>query len=292
VSLCLCVSVSCRHSDILQSSDQDACSPEQALLVGECLNATIADGGPFDGCFVDRANFGRQMLADYRVNRRTPPGFTPQMVEALPAAQALLLQEMQAAVGPAHVVLAKEHMGLAGSGDGRYVNALMLNDGLCSQYAKLTAASGRWYDPDTCLAQLDAGLAAVARGQLLQARAMGDLHGDAGNGNFTFTLAAFLAIAGDASFYSYADSSAHDCYELGFTPWRPEYDRPLGQPLALAERRGDNGTLFKRSFAHGVDVMVDVYRGLAVIDWGGGARSVAGGAGAEALLQRAWDGAG
>jgi hypothetical protein len=261
----------------------------RALLVRECLNATTAGGGPFDGCFVDRANFGRQMLADYRINGRTPPRFTSQMVATLPAAQALLLYEMQAAVGPERLVLAKEHMGLAGSGDGRYVNSLMMNDGLCSQYAKITAVSGRWYDPATCLAQLNAGQAAAARGQLLQARAMGPLSGKAGDGNFTFTLATFLVIAGNASFYSYADNSNHNSYELGYTPWRPEYDRPLGLPLALAERRGANGTLFRRSFKHGVNVMVDVYRGLAVIDWGGKTQSVAGGAGAETLLQRAWD---
>ena len=214
----------------------------RALLVGECLNSTDARQGPFDGCFVDRANFGRQMLADFRANGRTPPGFTPQMVAALPPAQALLLQEMQTAVGPKRLVLAKEHMGLAGSGDGRYVNSLMMNDGLCSQYAKITAVSGHWYDPDACLAQMNAGLAAVARGQLLQARAMGPLYGRPGLGNFTFTLAAFLVIAGNASFFSYADNSGHNSYELGYTPWRPEYDLPLGEPLSLAERRGDNGT--------------------------------------------------
>ncbi len=261
----------------------------RALLVGECLNATAAGSGPFDGCFVDRANFGRQLFADYRANGRTPPRFTPQMVESLPGAQALLLQEMQAAVGPNHLVLAKEHMGLAGSGDGRWVNSLMMNDGLCSQYAKTTATSGHWYDPASCLAQLNAALAAVARGQLLQARAMGPLSGNAGDGNFTFTLAAFLVIAGNASFYSYADNTGHNSYELGYTPWRPEYDRPLGQPLALAERRGVNGTLLRRSFTHGVNVMVDISNGLAVIDWGGNTRSIAGAAGTETLLQQAWD---
>ena len=131
----------------------------------------------------------------------------------------------------------------------------------------------------------------AARGQLLQARAMGPLSGSVGDGNFTFTLATFLVIAGNSSFYSYADNSGHNSYELGYTPWRPEYDRPLGLPLALAERRGANGTLLRRSFQRGVTVMVDVYRGLAVIDWGGNMQSVAGGAGAETLLQQAWDNA-
>eukprot|EP01052_Picozoa_sp_SAG31_P012449 SAG31_NODE_729_length_12511_cov_7.059293_2_plen_219_part_00 len=211
------------------------------------------------------------------------------MVAALPPAQALLLQEMQTAVGPHRLVLAKEHMGLAGSGDGRYVNSLMMNDGLCSHYAKLTAVSGHWYDPVACLAQMNAGLAAVARGQLLQARAMGPLSGEAGLGNFTFTLAAFLAIAGNASFYSYADNSGHNSYELGYTPWRPEYGIPLGEPLSLAERRGENGSLFKRSFRHGVRVTIDAYQGLAVIDWGDREKNVAGGPRAEEMLRQAWD---
>ena len=115
----------------------------RSLLVGECLNATDAQGGPFDGCFIDRANFGLQMLANYKINGRTPAGFTAQMVSDLPPAQAMLLQEMQAAVGPGRLVLAKEHMDLAGSGDGRYVNSLMANDGLCSRYAKINEASVR-----------------------------------------------------------------------------------------------------------------------------------------------------
>jgi hypothetical protein len=34
------------------------------LLVQECVNATDLGGGVFDGCFIDRANFGKQMLAN------------------------------------------------------------------------------------------------------------------------------------------------------------------------------------------------------------------------------------
>ena len=217
----------------------DVASPEmRQLLVDECVNATDLRKGPFDGCFIDRANFGKQMEADYRINSRTPAGFTPQMVSALAAAQPLLLSEMQAAVGPKRLILAKEHGGLAGYGDGSFVNALMMSDGLCSRYAKINAAEHRWLDSAACLAQMEAALAAVSRGQLLQARAMGPLSGPSGDGNFSFTLGAFPAVAGDASFFSYADNSGHNSYELGYTPWRPEYDWALGPPLGLAQRRG------------------------------------------------------
>ena len=245
------------------------------LLVEECLNSTDKRGGPFDGCFIDRANFGKQLEAQYRENGRTPAGFTPKMVVDLAAAQPLLLSELQSAVGPDRLILAKEHGGLAGYGDGKYVNSLMMNDGLCSRYAKIDVDT--WFDPAVCLAQMEASAGAVSRNQLLQARAMGDLTGPTGDGNFTFTLAAFLAVAGDSSFFSYASNSAHNSYEMGYTPWRAEYDWPLGKPLGLADRSGANRSTFARRFASGTNVSVDVLRGCARIDWSHGERSIAGG---------------
>ena len=141
----------------------------------------------------------------------------------------------------------------------------MMNDGLCSRYAKIDVDT--WFDPVDCLAQMEAGLGAVSRNQLLQARAMGDLTGPTGDGNFTFTLAAFLAVAGDSSFFSYASNSAHNSYEMGYTPWREEYGWPLGKPLGPRKQLG--GYKWVRRFEHAV-VTVDLDEPLGpgtAIEW-------------------------
>jgi len=234
------------------------------LLVSECVNATSAGGGPFDGCFIDRANYGREMLAVYRQTGHTPPLLTPTDVEGLSAGGDALLAEVQAAVGPA-LVVAKMHGDLAGWGPAS-TNAYMFNDGLCSRYDKVNRAAGGWLDGPGCLDQMQAVLAATARGATVQCRAMGPTTGPDGQGNLTFTLAAFLAVAGNMSYFSYA-SNGHDSYELGFTMWPSEFDRPLGPPTGPAVRSGPNGSVFHRKFASGTAVVVDALRGTANIDW-------------------------
>jgi hypothetical protein len=251
------------------------------LEVDECLNATDLRGGPFDGCFIDRANFGLQMLANYKKSAKVPKGFTPAEVEGLASGGQRLLGQLQAAVGSTRYILAKEHMGEAGCGDGAYVNSIMANDGLCSVYSSLQPSlynrSGLWYDPAACMVQLECLLRTVKRGQLTQSRAMGPLVGvpsAQARGNETFTLAAFLSIAGEHSYFSYASNSAHDSYDMYTTPWLAQYDRKLGAPLGLATRGGVNGSVFTRRFEH-VNVSFSALEGKAELCWSDGQCDVA-----------------
>ena len=161
---------------------------------------------------------------------------------------------------------------------------MQANDGLCSAYSSLQPrlynATGLWYDPLACMAQLQCLLLAVERGQLTQSRAMGPLKGKGVPeveiaGNVTFTLAAFLSVAGEHSYFSYASNSVHDSYDMYSTPWLEEYERRLGAPLGPAKRSGTNGSVFTRRFEN-VNVSFNALEGTAKICWGDGHCDVAG----------------
>eukprot|EP00051_Salpingoeca_urceolata_P029431 m.489896 g.489896 ORF g.489896 m.489896 type:complete len:413 (-) comp27246_c0_seq1:88-1326(-) len=252
------------------------------LLVQECNSAvtrkvTPANVPAFDGCFLDRANFGLEMLRDYQATGKTPRGFTPAMVQGLAKGGPTLLQALQEHIGDSGgLLVAKEHGSRAGYDDGKYVNGLMFNDGLCSDYAKAKAP----YDPNKCLAQLEAVLLAAQRGQLVQARTMAPLAEAVEDfvsapmpatetEQQTFLVACFLAVASNTTYFAFADNG-DGSYAFAHTPWLAAYDKPLGEPLGPATRTGPNGTHFHRSFRCGTTVDVDLLTKKTTIAWGKG----------------------
>ena len=72
-------------------------------------------------------------------------------------------------------------------------------------------------------------------------------------------------MAGNHTYFSYASNGGHS-YDLGETPWLPEYDYPLGEPLGEAKASPDNRT-FSRAFASGTTVRLDLRTRSAHIAW-------------------------
>ena len=64
--------------------------------------------------------------------------------------------------------------------------------------------------------------------------------------SFTFTLAAFLAVAGNASLYSYADNSGHNSYALGGPT---HYYTQLPQPSLISRQSHSNKKSTMKSFS-------------------------------------------
>lgn len=76
-----------------------------------------------------------------------------------------------------------------------------------------------------------------------------------------YCLAAFLIVAGEYSYWSNGDGWGSTNF-----PWLPEFDRPLGKPLADAESYG-NGRYF-RQFEH-LNVSIDTTAKNGTIAWHG-----------------------
>ena len=73
--------------------------------------------------------------------------------------------------------------------------------------------------------------------------------------NATYSLAAFLAAAGENSYFG-------DGAWSGQWTWLPEYDRPLGAPLGPPERDAADPLVFRRSFEH-LGLLVDTRNSIA-----------------------------
>ena len=93
--------------------------------------------------------------------------------------------------------------------------------------------------------------------------------------DFNFSLGLFLLVAADHTYFSYASNRA-DSYALAATPWRAEYDRPLGRPLgpasppilaAAVPARPHGQLVFKRQFESGTSVVLDLLARTVVINW-------------------------
>ena len=76
-----------------------------------------------------------------------------------------------------------------------------------------------------------------------------------------YCLAAFMIVMGEYSYWGMGDG-----WTTGSFPWIPEYDRPLGKPLGVAQSRGP-GKYF-REFAH-LNVSLDTTLKTAKILWHG-----------------------
>ena len=83
-------------------------------------------------------------------------------------------------------------------------------------------------------------------------------------GDLTDYLSAFLVAAGKYSYYGCGNwtTSGNDTTALF---WHPEYDKPLGAPLALATYEGGQ---WKRQFASGTVAIFDTATNKGVINWG------------------------
>jgi hypothetical protein len=76
-----------------------------------------------------------------------------------------------------------------------------------------------------------------------------------------YCLAGFLIVAGEHSYWGMGDG-----WGVNNFPWYPEFDRPLGKPLAAAEQRG--GGQYFRAFEH-LNVTLDTTKKTAAIRWHG-----------------------
>eukprot|EP01052_Picozoa_sp_SAG31_P010488 SAG31_NODE_575_length_13961_cov_41.577550_10_plen_421_part_00 len=76
-----------------------------------------------------------------------------------------------------------------------------------------------------------------------------------------YCLAAFLVVAGEYSYWGMGSG-----WSTGSFPWYPEFERPLGKPLGVAETRGP-GKYF-RKFEH-LNVSLDTTQKTAQILWHG-----------------------
>ena len=139
-------------------------------------------------------------------------------------------------------------------------------------------------------AEMAVASAATARGQVLLAHGCGPteagermqagcLRGDCIH-EFNFTLATFLIVAGNHSYYSYA-SNALDGSAMGVGAWEfvsyrekwwPQYEQPLGPPRGLGVRGWTDpegvyfDDVYTRQFAH-AHVWVNVRTRNGIVRW-------------------------
>ena len=79
--------------------------------------------------------------------------------------------------------------------------------------------------------------------------------------DFQFSLAAFLIVASETSFFGYSDR-----WYYNGTKWHDEYDLPLGKPLGLATR-SPGTSVWTREFASGTKVQINVANQKSSIQW-------------------------
>jgi len=81
------------------------------------------------------------------------------------------------------------------------------------------------------------------------------------NGTHHFSLAAYLIIANDKSYYRYGDgANFHSKY---MTYWHSDFAQELGAPLGDAQK---NGYIYTRSFEH-AEVVIDFQNQTSSITW-------------------------
>jgi hypothetical protein len=233
------------------------------MQITECREAWIADcvaatAGGCDGCFIDRSN-DMTHLNNTKAGQMTA-------ADAARFEQAHLdtLKELNTRLAALDKFAISNNEGRVSLG----TTTMMIED---------FAASGQ------CVETM---LEAVAHNLTVQAHA-GDLADEpptaAGTRTvsppssncaegITNSLSAFLIAAGRYSYYHCATGwqspamwpAAHD----DWLTWRPEYDRPLGEPVGLAVKTGD---VWTRSFKTGTHVAFDGVKGNGTIVWSDGA---------------------
>ena len=106
-------------------------------FVAACVNATTNNG--FDGCFIDSAGYARGPPYP-NTNAKTQLNFAKKCKTSLSAIESIgsgtisLLAELQAAVGPSKLIIAKDSFG---GGSEKYVNSIFPMDTFCSCYRSM-----------------------------------------------------------------------------------------------------------------------------------------------------------
>ena len=223
----------------------------QQMFVEDCIN-TVAKG-QFSGCFIDRANFASKVLAepDNPVWKRG--GWDVETAKRAVEGCHATLDNLTATL-PKAIILAKEADTDPNSLDSEHANAAMPTDTFCSRYHSQSD-----YNATECLNDILAVQMYAARGQLTESHGVGPLNDTTQR---EFTLACFLVAMGPLSYFSFA--SEDSAWSIDGTAWWPEYDKPLGAALGLAQR---DGMTFKRTFESGTHVTVDVETHNATIEW-------------------------
>lgn len=244
-------------------------------FVAACLNATKNAG--FDGCFIDSASYARGppypgITAGSQATIAKGCNTTLSDIQMVGEGTIALLQQLQAAVGPSKLIIAKDSFS---GGSEEYINTIMPADTFCSCY-NCDARAG-WSKIPIKQTKTYAG---ICQSQILEAIKLGKrgqvslLHGEVnkqllGNAtalaeDFTFSLAAFLIAASDSAYFGYSDG-----WYYNGTRWHGEYDHPLGTPTGDAvQGSGAANMSWTRSFAAGTTVALDVLSHTATIHWG------------------------
>lgn len=237
----------------------------RTAFVDACVNATTAGG--FDGCFIDSAgvanNAGQAAYAK-RCNTST------QLMEELGEGTTTLLRDLQTAVGPNKLIIAKDAFN---GGSEAYVNSIFPMDTFCSCYncdpntwATKVFREGTTY-AGVCQTQIQEAIKLGKRGQVAvlhgEVNAWLGANSTALEEDFTFALASFLIAASDSSFFGYSNG-----WYYNGTAWHPEYDKPLGAPTSdAAQGSGSANMTWSRGFASGTVVTLDVLAHTAAIEW-------------------------
>jgi hypothetical protein len=265
------------------------------LFVDECVNATRS--GVIDGCHIDRANWaeiiaqsGNNGQSGNKTHQGTVMDWTAQQAELAATGEQALLSELQAAVGDEMLISAKENPTPGLMNDWQYTNTQYIEDCWCQGYDVLRGGRVSNTTVSKIHAEMATAAAAAARGQVLLLHGCGPTepglrqapgcHGGDCFAEFNFTLASYLIVAGNHTYYSYA-SNALDGSAMGAGAWEfrsynqkwwPEYERPLGPPKGLGVRGWSNpagkhfGAVYTREFEH-ASVWVNVETRDGIIHW-------------------------
>jgi len=210
------------------------------------------DSGVFDGIFIDKANFALKLK-----HGGIGGDWDEATVDSLIPAQLTLLNDLQTALTDEHIVLSKDSI-IAESKDWQAANAAMLTDTFCSAYKPKDEGAPK-FNKTRCLEEIQFVQKVSQRPMLTQLHAMGPANDIAFR---EFTMACFLVAAGNLAFFSYVDWDYP--WAMRGIHWWPEYDKPVGEPIGMAQR---DGWRFTRSFASGTYVTVDLETGTGKISW-------------------------
>lgn len=194
-------------------------------LLNICLNGTNSAGG--DGCYCDSSQW---------VDERFHPPVSPEKEKAWGEGLLNLTREVQDALGNDRLLIGKEP-------DQPYVKA----------------AQFEFFRPNNeSINNITEG---VRNGKVMQAHMA---LGTPCEGDITDFLAAFLIAMGNYTYYGCGNWSTVGNDSSSFF-WRPEYDKPLGAPLAPALYTDG---VWRRQFSSGTRVTFDTSTNKGTIEWG------------------------
>ncbi len=226
-----------------------------AVVTDACLALVDADGGStYDGCFLDRAPGcfpgGGGGAPSPSCGFGGEAAMTPAQLAAFSAGHAAQLAGLTAALA------ARSKLAVWNNNLNDTAGALMLED---------------FGANETCVLALRAAAAAAL---VVEAHAGDPASGsDAHCARTTNALSAFLVGAGERAYFACSNGqwASNPAWPAASDPWldaRPEYGRPLGEPLGDAAR--DAAGVWSRAFATGTRVWFDSASGAGRIEWADG----------------------